>query len=622
MRLLTLLILVSELVACGRPSERRLPADDDSEVEEATAENVELAHEDDIADHKAIGGSYIVAFRTPNTVMSKFRSYLAESIAHQSAIADRLISLPQVSDINYVTSLDLNTAAGLVKDPTFAAPPALRLFWNGFSDPDSGRASIAKVDFKSPEEAAATLAEWEQQGLIWYAEPNRLGEVEQTTPSKSVQDYVETYKTLETQAIWWQTIKLTEAFTKLGEEKTSTEFQPLIAVLDSGTDIEHPALKNRIWNNDALNQSGCSDDLHGCNATQSKKGTLGNGEVNPATTSRYNEECPVEIGVCRHGTHVAGIIAAEPSTDYGGVCPFCQIVTVKIVGKTAGGQGAPDKIADSSIIAGFTYVTRFTQGSNKAIRLINASFGKFQRSRTVGIMIRLLYRAGGGILVVAAAGNEDTDKREYPGAFDDVLAVANVTSIDTFKHSSSNYGRWVDIAAPGSGVCPRQDASFDDGDGILSTIPGGHLACLKGTSMASPVVAGVAALLVAQNPNISVDAIKERLLQTADPSLYQKAENSAYFPRVPGERFQLALLGQGVVNAANAINNKRTDGRPATEVTNRVTSECGAIGGRYLMEPSRALLMMVLLFLIPSLSLFLRQRLTRPCVHGCNSRSE
>ena len=618
MRLVFLLFLAGEVTSCGRPPDRGERISNDAEME-TVADNIELADQAELEANEAIEGSYIVAFRTPTSVLGKFRSYLAESIAHQGAIADGLISLPQVAAINYLTNLDLHAAAGLASDPVFAAPPSLRLFWSGLTDAESSRASIAKVDFTSAEQAATTLAAWEQQGLIWFAEPNRLGEVAQTAP-KAVKDYVATYKNLESQAIWWQTIQLSDAFTKLGEESTSTEFQPLIAVLDSGTDVEHPALKNRIWKNDALNQAGCRDDLHGCNATQAKNGSLGDGEVNPATTDGHSKPCPDDIGVCRHGTHVAGIIAAEPQSNYGGVCPFCQIVTVKIVGKTADGQGAPDKIADSSIISGFTYVTRFTQGGNAEIRLVNASFGKFQRSRTVGIMIRLLYRAGNGILVVAAAGNEDTDKREYPGAFDDVMAVANVTSLELLKHSSSNYGRWVDIAAPGSGACPSQGKSFDDGDGILSTIPGGEIACLKGTSMAAPVVAGVAALLVAQNPNISAEEIRKRLLSTADTDLYSKGPNSAYSPAVPGERYPLPLLGLGVVNAAHAISNTPSESPIPSLSTNRVTSECGSIGGRYYAEPSRVLLIMIMLFLLPCLSHFMRGLYLRTRVHGCNNR--
>lgn len=514
-----------------------------------------------------------------------------------------------MKDINYITSFNLLPAVGLLKDKNFDPPPSLRLLWDGTTHSDETRASIVTVDFTSNEEAAETLQQWSTQGLIWFAEPNRLSPTAGQL-QKSMGQYKPIYENLEKTSPWWKSIHLSQAFQKLSDNKISIDFSPVVAVLDSGTDIEHASLKGNIWDNtNHQNESGCQDDKAGCNVTQSKKGTLGDGMVNPATTSGYSQPCTAD-GVCRHGTHVAGIIAAEPNDTYGGVCPFCKIVTVKIVGKTANGNGADDKIADSSIIAGLSYVSRLSQTGNEAVRLVNASFGKFQRSRTVGLLIRLLSKKEKGILVVAAAGNEDTDKREYPAAYDDVLAVANVESGSLIKHASSNYGRWVDISAPGSGPC----AENPQNGGILSSVPGGSAQCLVGTSMAAPVVTAVAALVLAANPDMGIEDLRRRLLQTARPDLYHLPgnPNEPYYPRPSGEKQHLALLGQGVVDAAGAIDGTPVEGQPSTTLTKRVTAECGSIGGRYRHQPQRFSLHLLALFLLP-LAPLVRQRFTQDC---------
>ena len=126
------------------------------------------------------------------------------------------------------------------------------------------------------------------------------------------------------------------------------------------------------------------------------------------------------------------------------------------------------QIEDAAIIAGLAYLSGFTVDGDPLVRVINASFGKFQESRNVGLFIEALKNFGKGVLMVAAAGNEDTMKEQFPAAFEDVVAVSNVQSDagSPKKSRSSNFGMWVDISAPGSGNCIR-------GEGILSSIPGG-----------------------------------------------------------------------------------------------------------------------------------------------------
>jgi subtilisin family serine protease len=208
--------------------------------------------------------------------------------------------------------------------------------------------------------------------------------------------------------------------------------------------------------------------------------------------------------------------------------------------------------------------------------VINASFGKFERSRSVELFIKSLKSFGRGTLMVAAAGNEDTMRRQYPAGFDAVVAVSNVNSdaLEPKKSPSSNFGTWVDIAAPGDGDCAR------GGPGILSSVPGGDSACKVGTSMSSPIVAGIAGLLLSKDPTLTADQVERRLLDTAEPDrLYSDSVNNGYRPNISGMGL-VPLLGSGVVNANLALNPSLDQSPPVTTQRNDlVRAGCGVVGG-------------------------------------------
>jgi thermitase len=171
-----------------------------------------------------------------------------------------------------------------------------------------------------------------------------------------------------------------------------------------------------------------------------------------------------------HGTHVAGIIAADTNnrTGIAGGCPNCRLLVAKVFdGKNTG------------------TVARFAQGikwsADQGAEVINLSFIHPLPSNVEKNAID--YARGKGAVVVAAAGNNDTNKRTYPAAYlDSVIAVA-ATSRDDRRAPFSNYGGWVDVAAPGVKV--------------LSTVPSGY-ASWSGTSMATPNVSALAGLLASQ----------------------------------------------------------------------------------------------------------------------------
>jgi subtilisin family serine protease len=257
----------------------------------------------------------------------------------------------------------------------------------------------------------------------------------------------------------------------------------VVAVLDSGVDYRHDDLAPNMWKRPASvapyqdAQLGTIDDEDGFNAID-------------------NESDPMDEN--GHGTHCAGIIGAEGGNNIGitGVNWKVRIMPLKFM--NAGGFGTT-----KDAIEAINYVIdRKKAGVN--VRIISASWGGTQRSRALEEVIRKAYE--NDILFVAAAGNSSVNNDRnphFPSSYPNVLSVAALDRNDQLA-SFSNYGvKSVAIAAPGVD--------------ILSTWLGNEYEEKSGTSMATPVVAGVAALIVANNPRVSVDELKKRILASSDP---------------------------------------------------------------------------------------------------------
>jgi subtilisin family serine protease len=263
----------------------------------------------------------------------------------------------------------------------------------------------------------------------------------------------------------------------------------VVAVLDTGVDYTHEDLAANMWARpDSLApyhvaELGTIDDLNGFNAVD-------------------NASDPMDDN--GHGTHCAGIIGAEGENDLGiaGVNWKVQIMPLKFMG--AGGSGTT-----KDAIEAINYVIdRKKAGVN-----VSASWGSTQRSRSLEAVIRKAYE--NDILFVAAAGNSSVDNDRtphFPSSYDvpNVISVAALDRHDQLA-SFSNYGvKSVAIAAPGVD--------------ILSTWLGNEYEEKSGTSMATPVVSGVAALVLAENPRMSVDDLRKKLLASTDPIVALKGK--------------------------------------------------------------------------------------------------
>ncbi len=278
--------------------------------------------------------------------------------------------------------------------------------------------------------------------------------------------------------------------------KTRGSEKIVVAVLDSGVDYKHKDLAANMWSRPdsvpqyADDQLGSFDDVNGFDAN-----------TNAADPMDDNG----------HGTHCAGIIGAEGDNGEGitGINWNVSIMPLKFLGR--GGFGTTKNAIEAINYA----IDRKQKGVN--VRVINASWGSTSYSRALEDAIRAAGEQG--ILFVAAAGNSSTnnDKRaHYPSNYDlpNVISVAALDRTDSLA-SFSNYGvKTVHIAAPG-----RE---------IRSTWLGDTYRDASGTSMAAPQVAGVAALILASEPNLTMAKLRERILESVDKidSLNGKVANA------------------------------------------------------------------------------------------------
>jgi len=188
-----------------------------------------------------------------------------------------------------------------------------------------------------------------------------------------------------------------------------------------------------------------------------------------------------------HGTHCAGIIAATINNSLG-IAGLAQVQIMVEKAFDSWGWGTDDDIANAIVHA-------VDQGAD----ILSNSWGTDYPSTLIYEAIQYAYSHG--VLVIAAAGNWATSQKHYPAAYDEVIAV---TATDSYDNPAwfTNFGEWVELAAPGVD--------------IYSTVWDDSYTFMSGTSMATPHVAGVAALILSQYPNMTRDQLRIQLRYTAD----------------------------------------------------------------------------------------------------------
>lgn len=244
----------------------------------------------------------------------------------------------------------------------------------------------------------------------------------------------------------------------------------VVAVIDTGIDASHPALKDNLW-------TKAGSDEYGFDFVLNKK--------NPVDTNS-------------HGSHIAGIIAGSADNGAGaaGVAPKVSIMAIRYY---SDGISGSDNLANS--------VKAIHYAIDNGAQVINYSGGGAEFSSAE---YKAIQRAEAkGILVVAAAGNDASNldspgMKYYPGAYglSNIISVAS-TNIRNQILTSSNYGmRTVHVAAPG--------------EQIYSTLPRGRYGYMTGTSQATAFVSGLAALILSENPKLKPSEVRDIIMRSSD----------------------------------------------------------------------------------------------------------
>ncbi len=257
----------------------------------------------------------------------------------------------------------------------------------------------------------------------------------------------------------------------------------VVAVVDEGVDANHPDLKGNIWvNTDEVPGNGVDDDRNGYVD-----------DVNGYDFAHDDASVYDAADGDDHGTHVAGTIAAQGNNGIGvaGVNWRASIMVCKFMGANGGYTSDAVEAINYAVVNG--------------AKISSNSWGGVGSSLTLQQAISKADSAGH--LFVAAAGNNGSNNDttpSYPAAYNNanIIAVAATDDRDALA-SFSNFGAsTVDLAAPGVN--------------ILSTLPGNRYGSYNGTSMATPHVAGVAALIKSNSPTLDDAQIKSRILQSVD----------------------------------------------------------------------------------------------------------
>jgi len=274
----------------------------------------------------------------------------------------------------------------------------------------------------------------------------------------------------------------------------SRNYTPLVAVLDSGVQTDHPELSGKVTTVTVKNASN----------TVLNHTTLGS-----------------------HGTHVAGIIAAKLGNGCGGagIAPDARIMSIRIMetdsyGRTFASDATIARAIRAAADNGAWIINMSFGGTGYADPVVNSSGQLLYYSYVKQQAIDYAYNKG--CTLIAAMGNENSNTIQYPAGYDHVIGVGATDQGNNRTHFS-NYGAWADVSAPGLN--------------IFSTSTGSSFEYMDGTSMAAPVVCGVAALYMSVHGKVGHDAMEKVL--------------KANVTKVNGSG-----MGKGVVNAAKLFDDK------------------------------------------------------------------
>jgi len=395
---------------------------------------------------------------------------------------------------------------------------------------------IYKFQFAGDVDPIALIEKYQNESAIEYLEPNY---VFQTTAFPNDPDYpLQSYlKTVDAQAAWSKELVI--------REQENITRRSIIAILDTGVDLIHPDLKDKIWvnkdektNNLDNDKNGYIGDLHGWDFVDD------DADPSPSLNGDY------VVDAVKHGTIVAGIAAATTNNQEGiaGISWFGQIMPLRVLDSTGSGDVY-------SVVKAIDYAV--ANGAD----VINMSFVGTGFSQSLFNAIQKAYNSG--VLIVAAAGNTDPQVngidldliKSYPVCYDGpngenmVIGVASVSQSLT-KSSFSNYGGCIDIVAPGENFYSTQFYQSNLAD--FNKYYDGYW---SGTSLSAPLVSGTLASIKALRPTYNSGIIRDFVLaNTEDISRYN-----------PGYQNK---LGSGLLDPSQALEAALNPKVPITKAGN------------------------------------------------------
>jgi len=407
------------------------------------------------------------------------------------------------------TPTSQNFEALLQLNARFCVKGAVKLFTRGNSAPSD----VYKLVLSGDADVAQAAEEYSKNPLVEWDEPNYLNRIF-ATPNDYYYGRQWALSRIEAEPAW-------------GIERGSPNIS--IAIIDTGVEWTHPDLADNIWNNtdeilDGVDNDGNGyiDDVRGwdfVNTTQ---------PVWPGEDGTVPDNDPMDFH--GHGTHCAGIAGAVTNNSIGiaGVCWNCKIMPLRAGYKGIDGGGYLEALDCAEAIH---------YAADNGARVISMSWGSYQPSNLIKEAIDYAYQKG--LVLVAAAGNDDGAWKPYPAGFDNVMSVAATAGDDSrsvFGTGQSNHGSWIDVAAPGGGFY----SSYE----IWSTMVPATYGSMSGTSMAAPHVAGIAALILSKNSTFTNEEVRSILRSTVD----------AIQPRIVGQLY----IGTGRVNCFRAVSRNQT----------------------------------------------------------------
>jgi subtilisin family serine protease len=346
-----------------------------------------------------------------------------------------------------------------------------------FKPPEISRSYVLELDTASSQEVTRIVASLNADPNVEFAEPEHIYTAT-LTPNDPF---------FSSTGTWGQGYDDLWGIKKIGSATawdTDKGDGVIVAVVDTGVDYNHPDLAANMWINTGETPGNGIDDDH-------------NGYIDDVRGWDFTSNTNDPIDHFGHGTHVAGTIAAIGNNGIGviGIAWHARVMAVK--GLNDAGSGDDTTLAPAIIYAA-------KNGAN----VINASWGGFGTSQTIEEAIK--YVNSLGVVFVAAAGNASIDASNFfPANSPEAITVSASDAFDNFA-SFSDFGPKIDVSGPGVDVLSLQASGTSLGPVV---VPG--YCRLSGTSMATPHVTGVAALILSQNPGYSPEQVRQVIRSSA-----------------------------------------------------------------------------------------------------------